>query len=256
MTPNISLSLAGRVAVVTGASSGMGAATARRLAAGGASVALLARRADRLDALADSLRSTGAAVLPVPTDVSDRAALDAAATRVAEELGPVDLVVANAGLMPLAPIVDRRADDWDRMIAVNLGGVLAAVHAFVGQLVDAAAAGRVADLVTISSLAAQKAMAKAAVYGATKAAVTHLAANLRIELSPLGVRVTNIEPGATDTELRGSIGDPDVLAWLDDYLASTTVLQPENVADLVGYVAEQPAHVNFRQIVITSTAEV
>jgi NADP-dependent 3-hydroxy acid dehydrogenase YdfG len=244
--------LSNRIAVVTGGSSGIGAATARRLAAAGAHVALVGRRTHRLKELAAALDGRA---LPLPVDVGDRAALDRAAQHVEEELGRVDLVVAGAGIMPISPIVERRADDWDRLLELGLGGVLNTVHAFVPQLVRAAEAGQPADLVTISSIAAHRVLPSAIVYGATKAGVTHLAAGLRAELGPLGVRVTNVEPGATDTELINSVGGPETRARIAEMLSGLTVLKPDDVARLVAFAVSQPPHVNLPRVVVMSSEE-
>ena len=192
--------LAGRVAVVTGATSGIGAAVARRLAAAGASVVVTGRRADRLDALAAELPD----VVAVAADVSARSALDPVVAA-ARELGGADLVVANAGTMSGAPFEAGDAADWDRMLDVNLRGLLATGRAFAPGLLAAAAEGRAADLVLVSSANAHDVYPGWAVYGATKAAVSHLARNLRAEYGPRGVRVKRIEPGITATELGDDI---------------------------------------------------
>jgi NADP-dependent 3-hydroxy acid dehydrogenase YdfG len=165
--------LDGRIAVVTGAASGMGAATARRFAEAGARVALIARRADRLDPLVDDLGADRA--LAVPADVTDPAALDAAGALVADRLGPVDLVVANAGVMLPGPLEELRTEEWRRMIDLNLTGVLETVRVFLPALLDSADRRGVADLMLISSLGARVTFPGYAVYGATKAAVSYLA---------------------------------------------------------------------------------
>jgi NADP-dependent 3-hydroxy acid dehydrogenase YdfG len=192
--------LSGRVAVITGASSGIGAATARALAAGGAQVALLARRRDRLDALAEEL---GGDALALSVDVERAGALAEAAEAVATRLGRADLVVANAGIMQPAAI----EADWRRQLDVNVGGVLATVQAFLPALLAAAGDGT-ADIVTTSSIAARVRFPGYTVYGATKAAVTALAEGLRVDLSPRGVRITNLEPGLIATELQGRSRTP------------------------------------------------
>jgi NADP-dependent 3-hydroxy acid dehydrogenase YdfG len=245
-------SLQHRTAVVTGASSGMGAATARALAARGARVALLARREERLQALAAEL---GDLALPVVADVTDRAAVDRAAAKIEDAFSDVDLVVAGAGSMPIAPIVERRADDWDRVVDVTLDGVLNTVHAFLPSLTRVAGAGRPADLVLVSSIAAHRVLPTAIVYGAAKAGVSHLAAGLRAELSPAGVRVTNIEPGATNTELIDSVGGPETRASIAEVLASLTVLEAGDVARLIEFAVSQPPHVNLPSVAIMSTEE-
>lgn len=161
--------LATRTAVVTGAASGMGEATARLLAAGGARVALLARRTERLDALAAEITAAGGRALAVTTDLTDQASVDAAVKTVHDAYGPVDLVVNNAGVMLPNPVADGRLDEWTRMIDTNLTGVLRIIRAFTADLVAAADEGRTADLVNVSSIASHVVFPDYAVYGATKA---------------------------------------------------------------------------------------
>jgi NADP-dependent 3-hydroxy acid dehydrogenase YdfG len=238
--------LTGRVAVVTGASSGIGAATARALSAGGAGVALLARRRDRLDALAEELGA-----LPLTADVADPDSLAEAAEAVAARLGRADLVVANAGIMQPGGI----EADWREQLDVNVGGVLATVQAFLPALVAAAEEGT-ADIVTTSSVAARQRFPGYAVYGATKAAVTALAEGLRVDLAPRGVRVTNIEPGLVSSELQGKVADPEQHAGLQEWMAATPPIAAEHVGDLVAYLTSRPKDVNVPQVTILPTHQV
>jgi NADP-dependent 3-hydroxy acid dehydrogenase YdfG len=244
--------LDGRVAVVTGASSGIGAATARRLVADGASVALLARRADRLDALAAEL---GDAALPVAVDVTDPIALEHAAGVVADRFGTVDLVVANAGVMLPAPFADGTRDQWERMLSLNVLGLLDTARVFLPGLLRAADAGRAADLVVVSSIAARQQFDGYAVYGATKAAVTHLAANLRGELGPRGLRVTNLEPGLIDSELADNVIHEGARATLAQWREAITPLASDDVADTIAMIAGLPAHVHLREVVVQPTRQ-
>lgn len=247
--------LAGRTAVVTGAASGMGEATAGLLAARGARVALLARRADRLDELAGKIAAAGGQALAVPVDVTDGASVDAAADRIRQAYGPVDLVVNSAGVMLPNPLDDGRIDEWSRMIDTNVTGALRIIRAFTADLVAAAAERRPADLVNISSIGAHLAFPNYAVYGATKAALTHLSATLRAELGPRDVRVTNIEPGLTDTELGGHIDNQELSAQLGGMFDAMGSLSSDDVADLIGFVASRPAHVNLRQVIVLPTRQ-
>ncbi|AHH96722.1 SDR family NAD(P)-dependent oxidoreductase [Kutzneria viridogrisea] len=247
--------LTDRTALITGAASGMGEAIARLLGASGARVALLSRRADRLTTLADKIIADGGRALAVPADLTDSASVDAAAARVRAEFGPVDLVVNNAGVMLPNPITDGREDQWQRMIDTNLVGALRVIRTFVPDLVESARAGRTADLVDISSIGAHMVFPNYAVYSATKAALTHLSASLRSELGPQDVRVTNIEPGATQTELTDHLDSAEMVAQLDALFTTTGLLSAEEIADVVGYVTSRPRHVNLRQIVVLPTRQ-
>ncbi|MEU9075883.1 SDR family oxidoreductase [Kitasatospora sp. NPDC048538] len=247
--------LAARTAVVTGAASGMGAATARLLAAGGARVALLARRTDRIDALAAELAAAGGQALAVTADVTDQASVDAAARAVHAAYGPVDLVVNNAGVMLPNPLADGRIDEWTRMVDTNLTGALRIVRAFSADLTAAAAEGRTADLVNVSSIASHVVFPDYAVYGATKAALTQLSAALRSELGPRDVRVSAVEPGLTDTELGGHIDNPDLREQLGGMFAAIPALTAEDVADLIAYTVSRPRHVNLRHLVALPTRQ-
>jgi NADP-dependent 3-hydroxy acid dehydrogenase YdfG len=246
-----------RTAVVTGAASGMGEATARLLAAGGARVALLARRAERLDALAGKIAADGGRALAVAADVTDGESVRAAAARVGDAYGPVDLVVNAAGVMLPNPVDAGRSDEWARMVDTNLTGALHVIDAFRADLLAAGAAGRRADLVNVSSIGAHLVFPGYAVYSATKAALTHLSASLRAEFGPRRVRVSNIEPGLTATELGGHIDNAELSAQLDGmFEAFDEHLAAEDVADLIGYTVSRPARVNLRQLVVLPTAQV
>ena len=240
--------LAGRTAVVTGAASGMGAATARRFAAAGARVALIARRADRLDALVEELGADRA--LAVPADVTDPAALDAAGALVADRLGPVDLVIANAGVMLPGPLAELRVQEWRRMIDLNLGGVLETVRVFLPALLASAERRGVADLMLISSLGARVTFPGYAVYGATKAAVSYLGAAWRTELAPRGIRVSAIEPGLTESELADNVTHPGQARELAGMFDQIPALRAEDVADLLVYSAALPARVSLPTVPI------
>jgi NADP-dependent 3-hydroxy acid dehydrogenase YdfG len=247
--------LAGRVAVVTGAASGMGAATAALLAANGAKVALLARRADRLAEQVEKITANGGTALAVAVDVTSAESVETGAQRVRAAFGPVDLVVNSAGVMLPHPITDGRVDEWTRMIDTNVTGVLRVIRAFTADLVGAAAAGRTADLVNISSIGAHVPFPGYAVYSATKAALTTLSASLRTELGPKDVRVTNIEPGLTRTELDTHVTSAAASAQLDEMYEALDPLTADEIADLVAYTTSRARHVNLRQIVVLPTRQ-
>ncbi|WP_282703044.1 SDR family oxidoreductase [Streptomyces sp. CC219B] len=247
--------LTGRTAVVTGAASGIGEAVAVLLAGQGARVALLARRGERLEALAGKIRADGGEALAVVADVTDDASVAAAADRVHDAYGGVDLVVNSAGVMLPSPAEAGDMVAWQRMIDTNVSGVLRVTRAFTADLVAAAAEGHTADLVNISSVAAHLTFPNYAVYGATKAALTHLSQSLRTELGPKDVRITNVEPGFTESELRDHVTDPDRARELDGMLAAVGALTSQEVADLVGYATSRPRHVNLRQVMVLPTRQ-
>ncbi|MFF4984599.1 SDR family oxidoreductase [Streptomyces sp. NPDC001046] len=248
--------LAGRTAVVTGAASGIGEAVAVLLAEQGARVALLARREERLAVIAEKIRADGGQALAVAADVTDETSVTDAAERIHGAYGTVDLVVNAAGVMLPHPVDARRTDEWQRMIDTNVTGVLRVIGAFTADLVAAAADGRSADIVNISSIAAHLGFPNYAVYGATKAAVTYLSQTLRGEFGPRDVRVTNIEPGFVESELRTHISDAELSRQVEGMLEEVGALSAQELADLVAYAASRPRRVNLRQIVALPTRQV
>ncbi|MEU2253973.1 SDR family oxidoreductase [Nocardia xishanensis] len=255
MTTHNTSPLAGRVAVVTGASSGIGAATAKRLAASGARVAVLARRADRLELLAEEIAQAGGTALTLTVDVTDAQAVRTAAERVAAELGTADLLFNNAGVMLPAPVDELPVEQWQRQIDLNVTGLMNAIGAFLPQLIAAAADKGVADLVNTSSIAAQNLFPNFAVYSGTKAYVTHLSRTLRAELGAKDVRVSAIEPGIVGTELQSHVTDAGAQEWLEGSKQEMTWLDPEDIAEAVNFLASQPAHVNLQQVTIMPTRQ-
>ncbi|HEY2062758.1 MAG TPA: SDR family oxidoreductase [Amycolatopsis sp.] len=247
--------LAGRVAVVTGASSGIGAATAKRLAELGAKVAVAARRKDSLDALAERITEAGGTALALPLDVTDREAVVAAAQEVERRLGRADLVVNNAGVQLISPIEDLKVDEWQRQIDLNVTGVMNVLGAFVPQLIAAAAEGGPADLVTTSSIAATRILEKFSVYSGTKAYLSHFSRLARVELGRKMVRVSAIEPGMVDTELPDHVTDPDASRLMADLIRDIEVLSPADVAETIAFIASVPRHVNLTEITILPTAQ-
>ncbi|CCQ46145.1 short chain dehydrogenase family protein [Pseudarthrobacter siccitolerans] len=247
--------LAGRVAVVTGASSGIGEATAERLAELGAKVALIARRKDRLDVLAERITKNGGTALSVPTDVTDRDAVLAAADRIDLELGTVDLVFANAGVQLISEIGDLKTEDWDAQIDLNIKGVMNTIQAFVGSLETAGGQGRSADLITTSSIAATRVLEKFQVYSGTKAYISHITRLLRTELGRKNVRVSTVEPGMVNTELPDHVTDPDASKLMADLINQIDVLRSADVAETVAFVAALPKHVNLTELTILPTAQ-
>jgi NADP-dependent 3-hydroxy acid dehydrogenase YdfG len=247
--------LAGRVAVVTGASSGIGEATAERFAQLGAKVALLARRQDRIDAVAQRIKSTGGTALALDVDVTDRAAMQAAADRINSELGAVDLVFANAGVQLVSEIGELKVDEWHAQIDLNIKGVMNTIEVFVRTLEQAAARGGPADLITTSSIAATRILEKFSVYSGTKAYISHLTRLLRTELGRKMVRVATVEPGMVATELPDHVTDPDATRLMADLLRQIDCLSSQDVVETVAFVASVPRHVNLTEITILPTEQ-
>ncbi|MFQ6392206.1 SDR family oxidoreductase [Nocardia sp. KC 131] len=244
--------LEGRVAVVTGASSGIGAATARALAVAGARVALFGRRKDRLEELAAEI---GDQAIAVATDVTaQQSVLDAAAT-VRSAFGPIDLVVANAGVMLGAPFESAHTDEWDQMVATNINGLLYTGRAFIDDLIAAASEGHRADLVHVGSVAGHMVFPNYGVYDATKAAVAHLTRNLRAEFGPRGVRIKNIEPGFVTTELGDTMRDDTQRAGLAEMRTQLEILSPADIADAIAYAVAAPRRVNIAELIVVPTEQ-
>lgn len=245
--------LSGTVAFVTGASSGIGAATARALAVEGAEVALVARRRDRLERLAAQLPTKG---LVIEADLTDREQVFAAVGETVGELGRLDICVNNAGVMLLGPIEEAPLHEWDQMVQLNLQAVLAVTDAVLPHLLDAAhrAPRHVADLVNISSTAGRQVKRGSAVYNLTKHGVGAFSESFRQEFSRRHVRVGVVEPGAVDTELRDHLRDGIREANLQR-LAAMEPLQAEDVADAVRYIVTRPRHQMINELLLRPTEQ-
>jgi NADP-dependent 3-hydroxy acid dehydrogenase YdfG len=244
-------------ALVTGASSGIGAATARALAAEGAGVALVARRRDRLEGLAAEIAAAGGRALVIEADVSSREQVDAAVGTAVAHFGRLDTVVANAGVMLLGPVADAPFEEWDRMISLNISGLLYTARAAIPHLLESAERQprAVADLVLISSGAGRRVHAGSAVYSATKHAVGALGEALRQELARRFVRVSLIEPGNTDSELAGHLR-PEILAAAQARFGDMTNLAAEDIADCIAYVVSRARHIALNEVLIRPTDQV
>ncbi|MFJ3419027.1 SDR family oxidoreductase [Streptomyces sp. NPDC086082] len=243
--------LTGTVALVTGASSGIGEGIARGLAQDGATLVLVARRIDRLKALADDLAATGATALVAEADVADPAQAARAVDRAVSELGRLDIVVNNAGLMLPGPLAEAPEGEWQHMLSVNVSGVLNTTRAALPHLKQAAASDprRVADLITIGSTAGRIARPDTAVYSLTKFGVGALSESLRQELIPDRVRVGIVHPGAVETEIGNHIRD----GVREHLLAQATAinrLQPSDVADAVRYMVTRDRRVAVNEILV------
>nr|WP_246122232.1 SDR family NAD(P)-dependent oxidoreductase [Pseudonocardia cypriaca] len=239
------------MAVVTGASSGIGAATARRLARDGASVALVARRGDRLAEVAREIAEEGGAAQPVVADITSRVGADSAVEQAVSAFGRLDTVVNNAGVMLVGPFADAPEGEWERMIDVNVLGLLYMAKAALPHLIKAAAGEprRTADLVNISSSAGRVARAGTAVYNLTKFGVNGFSEALRQEMRPLRVRVSVIEPGNVDTELTSHTRD-ELRAGVEAQVRSIEKLQPEDIADSVAYVVTSNRRVAVNEVFV------
>jgi NADP-dependent 3-hydroxy acid dehydrogenase YdfG len=235
----------GRVAVITGASSGIGEATARALAADGYRVALLARRADRINALADEL---GDGAIAIEADVTDRDALVAAARRVQDELGGADVLVNNAGVMLLAPFTSEQRAEQRQMIEVNLLGAMTATEVFLDQLRDGGG-----DLINVSSVAGRTARPGNAAYAATKWGMNGWSESLRQELQP-DVRVIVIEPGAVTTELVSHITHGEIREATEQFYEATSITA-DDVAQIIAFAVSRPRSVSLNEILVRPTAQ-
>jgi NADP-dependent 3-hydroxy acid dehydrogenase YdfG len=248
--------LEGTVALVTGASSGIGAAAAASLAARGAAVAIAARRKDRLEALAEDLRKRDATVLVLESDVTDeQQAIDAVGRTVAE-LGRLDTLINNAGVMLLGPVEGAPVAEWQQMVGLNVLGLLYCAHAALPHLLAAAEDGprRVADMVNISSVAGRVPRLGSGVYNLTKHGVGAFSESLRQEVTKRHVRVSLVEPGATSTELAGH-NRPEVLETLATRFAGMQRMEAQDIADAITYIVTRPRHVAVNEILIRPTEQ-
>jgi NADP-dependent 3-hydroxy acid dehydrogenase YdfG len=246
----MSENIAGKVVVITGASSGLGAATARLLSKQGATVVLAARRAERINALATELTSTGRKSLAVETDVRDRDQVKRLVDAAVESFGRVDIMLNNAGVMPLAPLEGLKTDEWDQMIDVNLKGVLNGIAAALPYMKEQ----KGGHFINVSSVYGHKVGPNAAVYCATKFAVRALSEGLRQEVKPYNIRTTIISPGAVATELLEHISEKSIQAQTKDFVSKIAV-PAETFARMVAFAINEPADVDVSEIIFRPTAQ-
>ncbi len=239
------MDLSGKVVAITGASSGIGEATALACAAAGASVALAARRADRIEALAKQIEDDGGRALAIPTDVGEEDQARAFVERAHAELGRLDALVNNAGTMLLGPIDGAPTEEWRRMIHVNLFGVLYCTHAAL-PLLRAQGSG---DVVNVSSVAGRVARAGSGVYNLTKWGVNAFSEALRQECVGAGIRVTIVEPGAVATELP-SHNRPPILEQMTKRFEGVVPLQAQDIANAIVFALGQPPHVSLNELLV------
>ena len=246
--------LDGTVALVTGASSGIGEAAARALAVQGAAVALVARRKDRLDKLASEIAVSGGRALVIEADVTEREQAQGAVERTARELGRLDTVVNNAGVMLLGPAEGAPIEEWERMVSVNVMGLLYVAHTALPHLLKAAESEprHVADLVNISSSAGRAARSGAGVYNLTKFGVVAFTEALRQELTRRHLRVSVVEPGATTTELAFH-NRPEVLQQLAQRVGSIERMEAADIADAITYIVTRHRRVAVNEMLVRPT---
>jgi NADP-dependent 3-hydroxy acid dehydrogenase YdfG len=248
--------LSGTVALVTGASSGIGEATAKRLAAEGAAVAVAARRKDRLEKLVEEIDDAGGKALAIEADVTDRAAAEALVERTVKELGRLDTVVNNAGVMLLGPSLDADIEEWERMVDLNVKGLLYVAKAALPHLIKGADEGPrlVTDMVNISSVAGRRAREGSAVYNATKFGVGAFSEALRQEVTERHVRVSLVEPGAVITEL-ASHNRPEVIEEMKGRFGDIERLEADDIADAISYIVTRPRHMAINEILVRPTEQ-
>jgi NADP-dependent 3-hydroxy acid dehydrogenase YdfG len=246
----MSENIKGKIVVITGASSGLGEATARLLSAEGAIVVLGARRADRIKALADELIAKGGKAMAVITDVTDHIQVERLVGTTVKKFGRIDVMINNAGLMPQSLIERLKIDEWDRMIDVNIKGVLYGIAAALPYMKQQ----KSGHIINVSSVAGHKVRPGATVYAATKFAVRALSEGLRMEVKPYNIRTTIISPGAVDSELANTITDPEVAERINKFYQETAI-PADTFARAVVYAMSQPEDVDINEILFRPTKQ-
>jgi NADP-dependent 3-hydroxy acid dehydrogenase YdfG len=238
-----------KIVVITGASSGLGAATARRLASEGATVVLAARRLDRIESLVDEIAAQGGRALAAQTDVADRVQVQALVDTTVQTYGRIDVILNNAGLMPLSPLERLKVDEWDRMIDVNIKGVLYGIAAALPHM----RRQKSGHIINVSSVAGHKVISSGTVYSATKFAVRALSEGLRQEVKPYNIRTTILSPGSIETELIDQISEPDIEAAVR---ARTSFAIPaDSFARMAAFAISQPGDVDVSEILFRPTQQ-
>jgi NADP-dependent 3-hydroxy acid dehydrogenase YdfG len=246
----MSNNIEGKVVVITGASSGLGEATARHLSAQGVTVVLGARRAERLQALVEELTASGAKALAVATDVTRREEVKRLVDTAVETYGRIDVIINNAGLMPHSPLERLKVEDWDRMIDVNIKGVLYGIAAALPHMIER----KSGHFINVSSVAGHKVRPGSAVYAATKSAVLMISEGLRQEVKPYNIRTTVISPGAVATELPNSITETDVAEGINSFYEEYAI-PADSFARAVAFAVSQPEEVDINEILFRPTRQ-
>lgn len=245
------MKLDNRVIIITGASSGIGEATAKKLASDGAKVILMARRKEQLEKLKKEIEENGGQALVSPGDVTKKEDFKNTVTQGVEKFGKIDGLINNAGLMPLSYVEKLKTDEWEKMVDVNIKGVLNGVSSVLPQLKESGGG----DIINISSMAANRYFPGGAVYCATKSAVKMFSEGLRQELAPkYGINVTSIEPGAVATELTDTITDEDIKEKMKEMQKMNT-LESEDIANAIHYALTQPKRVNINDVYIVPSEQ-
>jgi len=240
-----------KIALVTGASAGIGEATARALAAAGVKVALAARRTERLEKIATEISSDPDRTVVCTMDVTSRQSVNAGVYTVLDRWGHIDILVNNAGIMPLSFIRNLKVDEWLQMVDVNINGVMYCTAAVLPSMLDR----KSGHIVNISSVAGRRVLASGSVYCGTKFFVNAFSEGLRMELSPEdNIRVTIIEPAMTESELRNTITDQNVLKRYES-MKNMKILEADDIARAIVYAVSQPRHVNVNEILIRPTEQ-
>jgi NADP-dependent 3-hydroxy acid dehydrogenase YdfG len=240
----------GKIVVITGASSGMGEEAARHLAELGATVVLGARRADRIEKLAREIKDNGGKALAIAVDVTQRDQVKTLVDATVEKFGSVDVILNNAGVMPLSPIDRLNVDEWDTMIDVNIRGVLNGIAAVLPYMKEQ----KSGQIINTSSVAGHKVFNGSAVYSATKYAVRALTEGLRMEVKPYNIRTTIVCPGAVKTELLEHISEADIQQANKDYVGAVGI-SPDSFARVVAFAISQPEDVDINEIIFRPTSQ-
>jgi len=246
MTENIK----GKVVVITGASSGLGEATAKRLSEEGAILVLAARRSDRIEKLANTINENGGKAIAIPTDVTNAKQVQSLVDSAVHQFGKIDVLLNNAGLMPLSAFESLKVDEWEQMIDVNIKGVLYGIAAALPYMKKQ----KSGHFINVSSVAGHKIFAGSAVYSATKSAVRVISEGLRQEVTPFNIRTTIISPGAVKTELLEHITDSDIQTANRAYVGNVG-LTPDAFARLIAFAISQPEDMDINEILFRPTAQ-
>ncbi|PSL50419.1 NADP-dependent 3-hydroxy acid dehydrogenase YdfG [Salsuginibacillus halophilus] len=236
--------LQNQTVMMTGASSGIGAAAAKRLAADGANVVLVARRKERLDELVNEITSAGGQAIAVAADITNRAEVEGAVAKAKEAYSTVDVLVNNAGVMLLSMLEKDHVDEWETMVDVNIKGVLFGVHAVLPAMIEQ----QNGHVINVSSVAGQEVMPSSSVYSATKFAVRAFSMGMEKELTHHGIRTTNISPGPVETELATHITDQDIVERFESM--DMPFLKADDIADAIHYAVSQPRSVNVNEVTV------